>query len=705
MPRKRRGRPESGDKRQASQGRRVPPIAVNADVAQDGSCTGSTSALWDRVLGRWAGPALIAAAAATMALWTWGTWPDVQIDFGVERYIPWRLAEGEVLYRDISFHNGPLSQYFNSLCFRLSGASLRTLIFCNLALLAALIALLYYALRQIAGRRATTGACLVFVVLFAFAGFLFIGNYNYVCPYAHEMTHGLLLSLLALVVAWPSERGKGRGERGKGNKSPGLQIPEFAPQSATPNPLADGPHPGPLPKREGTFGAVRPYSVIRCAASGLLLGLAFLTKAEVFLAGATGVVTALGVGIALQWPGWRRALVRVSCFAIALAVAPVTAFLCLASAMPARQACLGTLGSWVIAAKGEMLNLPFYRVGQGLDNPWQNVLVMLAMTGVYVAALAPAGIIGLALRKPGRYRRLVAAVVFAATTIGFWTLRQSIPWGEMARPLPLFVLLAIVAALAGFALRRREPSARRQLVCKLSLLVFALVLLGKIFLNARVFHYGFVLAMPAAMLSVVAALDWIPSLIDRRGGYGLVFSAAAAGLLAVACSEYLANQSRCIAGKIVPVGAGGDAFWADWRGVYFDAAAEAIAAQAGRDTTLAVLPEGVMLNCLSGLRNPTGHINFMPVELMLFGEDEIIDCFRRRPPDLIALVHKDTSELGSRFFGCDYGVKLAGWIGRHYHRLQLIGAPPLKGDDFGILLMERNTRGAANTPSHESDIR
>ena len=47
-----------------------------------------------------------------------------------------------------------------------------------------------------------------------------------------------------------------------------------------------------------------------------------------------------------------------------------------------------------------------------------------------------------------------------------------------------------------------------------------------------------------------------------------------------------------------------------------------------------------------GCKNPTSHINFMPVELMLFDEDRIVECFQAHPPDLIALVHKDTSEIG-----------------------------------------------------------
>ena len=62
-----------------------------------------------------------------MMLWTWQTWPDVLIDFGVQLYVPWRLSAGEVLYRDIAHYTGPLSVYYHAIFFRIFGPSLRVL--------------------------------------------------------------------------------------------------------------------------------------------------------------------------------------------------------------------------------------------------------------------------------------------------------------------------------------------------------------------------------------------------------------------------------------------------------------------------------------------------------------------------------------------------------------------------------------------------
>ncbi|HEY0780822.1 MAG TPA: hypothetical protein VGE98_00090, partial [Thermoanaerobaculia bacterium] len=59
------------------------------------------------------------------------------------------------------------------------------------------------------------------------------------------------------------------------------------------------------------------------------------------------------------------------------------------------------------------------------------------------------------------------------------------------------------------------------------------------------------------------------------------------------------------------------------------------------------------------------------------------------PPDAIALVHKDTSEYGARFFGRDYAQRLAAWIDEKYQPLALAGAPPFTGRRFGIQLLVR----------------
>ncbi len=96
-----------------------------------------------------------------------------------------------------------------------------------------------------------------------------------------------------------------------------------------------------------------------------------------------------------------------------------------------------------------------------------------------------------------------------------------------------------------------------------------------------------------------------------------------------------------------------------------------------------------MLNYLERLRNPTPYQSFMPPELLLYGERRIIDAFENAPPDVIAIVDKDTSEYGLPVFGKGYGQMLMKWVGDNYQETTLFGHRPLTHEGFGILLMKR----------------
>jgi len=602
---------------------------------------GSTKGHWSRVserLSRIAGPALLFATGLGMCAWTWGTWPDVVVDFGRELYVPWQLSEGRVLFTEIAWFNGPLSPYFNALLFLLFGVGLRTLVVANLVLLALATALLFRLLERMAGRFAATAACLVFLLLFAFGQFMPIGNYNWVTPYSHEAIHGVLLALgsLAALEHW----GGGRSAR---------------------------------------------WVVL----AGLLVGLAFLTKAEVFLAAALAsglafVLTSASVELA------RERLAGNLVVFLGSMLAPIAlAFVLLALAVPADQAWRGTLGSWPAVLRGDVAALKFYQTGMGLDAPLGRLAEMARWIGGYALVLVPAA--ALALAAPGRswVGRALACAALAAVGYALWTQRADIQWLRAARPFPLFALIAAGIASVQHLRAHTSEEVFERTRGALPFAVFALALLFKMLLHARVPHYGFVLAMPATMLVVVALVAWIPQAIDSRGRCGLVFRAAALALLAVATVEHLRVQAGFVQRKRIVVGEGADAFRADLRGSFVNEAVRLLRLQP-EASTLAVVPEGVMLNYLARRVNPTPFVTFMPPEIVLFGEPQILSTFQAHPPDCIALVHKDTSQYGFPFFGRDYGRELATWIQGHYDPVRDLGEPPLMpGTAFGIRLLQR----------------
>src|SRR3989442_3545303 len=184
--------------------------------------------------------------------------------------------------------------------------------------------------------------------------------------------------------------------------------------------------------------------------------------------------------------------------------------------------------------------MTFYRAGMGTDAPWTRFMAIVPWIAVYaVTTLVIAGI-GLAARTPRgrRVARSGAVLLAVALSAAAWQQRPAAwfsgeafgPWWRAARPLP--VVMAVFAAAAFTRLvTRRESRATLDRVLQLSTIMFALALLGKIILNARIYHYGFALAMPATLLAVVGLVDWLPAWVRRWGGDAGAGRAAALGVI------------------------------------------------------------------------------------------------------------------------------------------------------------------------------
>lgn len=587
----------------------------------------------DTGLSRWASPLALLLAAAALAARSWRKWPDAIVDYGQQLYVAWRLAEGEVLYRDVAYFHGPLSSYLHAAVMRLGGVSLLSLVFFNLVVTAALVVLLYALLSALASRLAATAAGLVFVTVFAFAQYLRIGNYNYVCPYTYEITHGVVLALAA-VFAWTLYLRHGRTRW--------------------------------------------------LVAAGVALGLVFLTKAEVFLATAL----ALAAGVAA---GHRRVdRRRLTILGAAALAPPFVAFVVFLAAVPPFVALGSVTAAYAPLVREGTSELLFYRSRMGLDAPLVQ-LARLAVTALWhLAVLAPAAAAAWLWERTPRIRWALLALAWLPVILAASHLRST-AWLQAARPLPLFMALLIAACLR--ALVRSRPSVFGEAAAGVfTLAVLALALLFKILLNSRVYHYGFVLAMPATLLLVVAWVDWLPAWLERRGGRGSVFRAVALAVLGVAVTAHLLVTERRLGEKTHLLASGGDAFWTDPRGRAVDALLDYFD-RLETKPTLVVVPDGIMLNYLARAPTPVRYLNYVPTEVFAYGEERILGELRARAPDYVAVVEKSTAEFGYRYFGRDYARDLKRWIDAEYDTVATIGARPLTGRGFGVELRKRRRTG------------
>jgi len=588
----------------------------------------------------------IALGAALLASWSWLRWTDPQIDFGNELYLAWQLSEGKVLYGDLAHRNGPLSHYWNALLFSVFGVSLMTLVWANLAVLAGVCALAFAVLRRAAGERAATVGVLTLLGVFAFSQYVSVGNYNFVTPYHHFQTHGVLLGL-AMILA--------------------------------------------------LLRAIESGSARAAACAGLCLGASLLTKAE--LAVPALVTAGLGVVLLARRGAGRRGR-PIAWLLAAAPLPPLLAFAGLARALPAGEALAGVLGNFAHLGPG-LAGDAFYRTGLGLDAPGAHLLRMLLASAVLAGVAGALVALDRALVRrgaPGWLGPVLAGLLFFAAVA--WT--PAGLWFAVPRTLPAVALAALVTA----ALRVRRPGdpARARGDCAALLWsAWSLALLGKILLLPRIHHYGFALALPATLLLVALLVGALPELARRAGGDGRFARLASVSLVAAAILGFLSVSNLRYVHKQSWVGPPGEAIRVEdperaRRGVRIGAVHERLAELMPEGATLLVYPEGALLNYWLRAENPSRYLLFLPTELDAFGREAVLADLRKAAPDFVAVLDRGHREFGVGPFGADprNGREILRWLHDGYERVSQVGPPPFSGQAFGAEIWRRRPDTAAD---------
>ena len=431
---------------------------------------------------------------------------------------------------------------------------------------------------------------------FAFGQYAGIANFNYVTPYHHFQTHGLVLSLAMLLALDRAARGGGR---------------------------------------------------LALVAAGSCLGAVFLTKAELFVPALATAGAAFAGRIAGVWGEPRRGVGDLLACGLA-ALVPIAGFaLLLGAQMPWDQALRGLAGNWAYVHGA--LSDPFYRSGAGLDDLSGNASrAGLALLAIVAFAGVAAGLdrAGHTLPRPRLVGLALAAALLAMLLVGSaW-----LPWLHLARALP-FTSLAAVLWIGVRWVRRSEGQERERAFLALLFSVYATTLLAKLGLTARFHQYGFVLAMPATLLLVAAGVHALPSALRARYGGGAIARALCVALLVGGVGFLFALSQRHYALKHLEVGRGSDAILA--KGPESTPRPQRIAqtlgdleVRMGPADTLLVLPEGIGLNYWLRRVNPTRFNLFLPTEIQAFGEDLMLAELTAHAPDFVVLLHRPSREFG-----------------------------------------------------------
>ncbi|MES9956130.1 MAG: hypothetical protein ABW086_03685 [Sedimenticola sp.] len=568
--------------------------------------------------------------------WSWNAWPDIIVDFGRELYVPWQLLNGDTLYTDIAYLSGPLSAYFNALLFSVFGVSISVLAFSNFILANLLAIMIANIAAYLADRITGLLVGVMYLTVFAFAQYADIGNYNFITPYSHELTHGIILSFIGF-----------------------FAIRRF---------LVD----------KSTLGLY---------VTGLLSGLIFLTKPEVFFAFFGAALTGLGFSLLDQSVGWWGKLKVLLIFTAAMLVFPLIAYVGLSIDAGSVAGGMGIFFGYINVFNADISSLYYYKLVSGFFDVKGNLITLVISATIFISFFLGVSLLArFVSSRPSRIIIKLFYILLIMIIIGAVFFRSQIDWSFVARGFPLIIF--IISGIAVFHYFRHE-NGKGKAAMFIVLSVFSFLLMLKIILFATVFHYGFALLLPSVLIIAISAAYFFPrqGSVDKTISIGLrVFVVAILGLF---IHWHIERTGVLFSQKTVIVGNAHERIRSDWRGLYVQDALNRLAAVAEQGDTLAVLPEGVMINYLARMENPTPYINLMPPEVLMFGEQKIIDSFKRNPPDYMAVVHKVTSEYGYNYFGRDYAVGLGDWIGRNYQVLELIGNRPLVDNKYGILLLKK----------------
>lgn len=572
-------------------------------------------------------------ALGALGLWrAWGFGPDVQVDFGRELYLPWRVCESDALYADVAHWSGPLSVAWHALLFCAFGPSLVVVKLSNALVCAAIAYFVHQIAARLVGRMAAFTATGFFLGAVAFAQLLPLANYDYLTPYAHELTHGFALSLGGL---WWFVRCE--GDRGR--------------------------------------------AALGCGA--LLAGVA-LTKVEVTVAYAMALAVAFGLPCLVGSREIRADAIRnLARVGLGFGVAAATASFALATWGGADLVVASWREPWRVLLGSNVAALPFYRHVMGTNDLAASALrIVLGGLGLAVLVSMIAGI-SFGWRRHFRERgTLGLGLLLAAAAVAFPFSPELIRFA--LAPAGLVVVLLLLMSLQAWIVRRDSRSLGRAAV-----LAFAFALALKMAFDARLAHYGFVLWLPAVLVCIAWLCEGLGAWLESRGGSGRAATMVAlAVVLALGLGlNAMTNAHRAV--RSASVGEGADAMRVDARA---DAINQALAhlAQTPPETTVAVLPEGIMLNYLARRAAPTRFINFMPPELEMYGQQAIVEAFRASPPDVVIYLHKRAGLYGTPLFGRDYGRALHGFVRANYDAVADWGGAPFAPDTrFGVRVLER----------------
>lgn len=560
------------------------------------------------------------AVFALLALISWNRWIEPYIDTGRELMVPWRLAHGERLYRDVHFHHGPLGPYLAAIADGLVGRSLpaRTGLY-------ALVALLNVAALDRLARRLLSPGRAALATSTAIAAAVFLRPGGWLFPFSFDTAVAVAALTWALVLAARREPSRADIAAGACLLAALLSRPELGLAGV----LVLGAAARRRPRRLVPLGA----APLAAAAAGYAMLSVGIPRDRLI---ADGWLRLIAPPEAFQnvyraYAGLDRAGLRTTELLLAAIVLALVGALLVTAAWIASRLCAG--GHRAAGAAVGVVSIAALALAAAIRFRPPNALAdRLALLPPLVRVIPPCLAVAAALRlfaalrgrnPRGPFSAVPEAVLWMAAVFGA---RLLLAAGYVGPYDAFFLPLPVVVAAAGlFGAADRAAPALGSLLPRLAAAALS------VFLAFRL----------AAMSDLYRGLPWTP--VETPAG-ALRLPAPIADATAGALAEL---------------------------------------ARLPADATLAGFPETGFFNYVLGLRNPFWLEQFFPGHLDPRGEARAVAVLDADPPDALLSANVLAVGEGARAFGEDYLRELDAAARSRYRTVAIFGPGARPGARIG----------------------
>ncbi|PYK29501.1 MAG: hypothetical protein DME57_10135 [Verrucomicrobia bacterium] len=333
----------------------------------------------------------------------------------------------------------------------------------------------------------------------------------------------------------------------------------------------------------------------------------------------------------------------------------------------------------------------------GLDEPSLHTMQALIATGLAcIVILALIGTLRLLRRERRQWLRLTIA-----TTLGMifaWLGVLQIKWEEICKCLPGLTLIYSFIAILPFLRNAKSGEDSRILILRLLFASLALAFLLRMFLNPRIYHYGYYQAALAAVLIPAVMIGELPNWFraDIWQARGLAAIATFAIVLPGTAKMAIRSQ-KALRLKTEGVASGRDLFYCfpagmDPTGRLVNAVVDVLQKET-HGGTVTVLPEGESLNYLARLRNPVPHACFYKGAMETETEAELVADLQKNPPDWILIVSRDLIAWGIERYGEKSGAgrEVLQWVEQNYDKAAWTDVDPLDYREHGAIIFKKRS--------------